>query len=99
MTLSFSAPLNATNKSLAILSRPRNIIHSFFYFSDYPICLFVLFFQIVHVHQKTVSTYLEDIIIGTVHKTAEEQVNIKTAKEQQWLGFAVVLNGSELFRR
>ncbi|XP_046852918.1 cilia- and flagella-associated protein 91-like [Xenia sp. Carnegie-2017] len=32
-----------------------------------------MFKQVVRVHQKTVATYLEDIIIGTVHKTAEEQ--------------------------
>lgn len=32
-----------------------------------------MFKQVVKVHQKTVDTYLEDIIMGTVNKTAEEQ--------------------------
>ncbi|CAB3979780.1 Hypothetical predicted protein [Paramuricea clavata] len=36
-----------------------------------------MFKQVVHVHQKTVATYLEDIIIGTVHKTADEQARLE----------------------
>ena len=31
-------------------------------------------FQVVKVHQSTVDTYLEDIIMGAIDKTAEEQV-------------------------
>ncbi len=30
--------------------------------------------QVVKVHQSTVDTYLEDIIMGAIEKTAEEQV-------------------------
>lgn len=32
--------------------------------------------QVVKVHQSTVDTYLEDIIMGAIDKTAEEQVTL-----------------------
>ena len=43
-----------------------------------------VFPQVVKVHQTTVDTYLEDIIMGAIDKTAEDQVwcslLIKTSK-------------------
>ena len=39
----------------------------------WPTCL-----QVVKVHQSTVDTYLEDIIMGAIDRTAEEQVSRAT---------------------
>ena len=43
---------------------------------SYLTCDWLICLQVVKVHQSTVDTYLEDIIMGAIDKTAEEQVSL-----------------------
>ena len=43
---------------------------------SYLTCDWLICVQVVRVHQSTVDTYLEDIIMGAIDKTAEEQVSL-----------------------
>lgn len=43
---------------------------------QYLTCDWLICVQVVKVHQSTVDTYLEDIIMGSIDKTAEEQVSL-----------------------
>lgn len=43
---------------------------------SYLTCDWLICVQVVKVHQSTVDTYLEDIIMGAIDKTAEEQVSL-----------------------
>lgn len=78
---SFSFPLSPF--FFSILSSPLVIVwfgplilkevacHVSYLTCDWLICV-----QVVKVHQSTVDTYLEDIIMGAIDKTAEEQVSL-----------------------
>lgn len=48
------------------------------------VCVFVLFFfskQVVQIHQETVDLYLEDVILETVERTADEQAREEVRKK------------------
>lgn len=45
--------------------------------------IWCVFFQVVKVHQSTISSYLEDIILNTEANTAEEQARAEIEKMAQ----------------